>query len=215
MATVLLVRHGETTWNHERRIQGWAPAPLSERGRDQAMVAGDYLAEECEVDRVVASDLRRTRETARHVLAALGDVPYRFDPGWRERNFGVYQGMHYEELFETHPEYALSEVGYAAAETTPEGGESILETRERVQEAYSRLLGDLDADETVAVVTHGGPVRIIVGAVASLDVVECVLEVDVPNCSGTEIDADEPQEVVRLGDRIDGAPEEDRKRGIR
>ena len=62
--TVLLVRHGETTWNRERRVQGWAPSALTERGKQQARAAGRAIAEGHAVDRIVASDLRRAAETA-------------------------------------------------------------------------------------------------------------------------------------------------------
>lgn len=63
--TVLLVHHGETTWNRERRVQGWAPTGLTERGEEQARAAGRAIAAEHAVDRIVTSDLRRTAETAR------------------------------------------------------------------------------------------------------------------------------------------------------
>ncbi|PSP97202.1 hypothetical protein BRC89_12390 [Halobacteriales archaeon QS_4_70_19] len=70
MTTVLLLRHGETTWNRQGRIQGWAPTPLTERGHEQARRAGTAIADTYDVDRVVASDLRRTRETTAEALSA-------------------------------------------------------------------------------------------------------------------------------------------------
>ena len=67
MATVLLVRHGETTWNRSGRVQGWAPTPLTERGHEQAAALGAHLASTVDVDRLVSSDLRRAQETARYI----------------------------------------------------------------------------------------------------------------------------------------------------
>lgn len=207
MPTVLLVRHGETTWNRDRRIQGWAPSPLTERGREQAEAVAAHLAAEYDVDRVVASDLRRAKETTRSVTRATG-TSAAFDRGWRERSFGVYQGLTYEDLFEGHPEFAFSEVGYAAAELVPEGGESVLDARERVLEAWKRLLAAIDGDETVAVVAHGGPIRMVVGHLRGHDVARTVTGVEVGNCSVTEVGLDEGKpDLVAVGDVVDGTAE--------
>lgn len=170
--TVLLVRHGETEWNRTERIQGWAPVSLNDRGREQARAAGRFLAETYDVDRVVASDLRRTRETARSVRRELGLDHDRvtFDADWRERSFGVFQGLSYDQVYGRHPEFAVDEVGAAALETTPDGGESVLEARERVLRGWERLLPDLDGG-TVAVVTHGGPIHVVRAHVARRDLV--------------------------------------------
>lgn len=192
MATILLVRHGETAWNRQRRIQGWAPVGLSGRGREQARAVAAHLAESYRVDRVVASDLRRAKETAREVVRETGETGAvaSFDRGWRERGFGVYQGLSYEALFDGHPEFALGHVGYAAAEVEPEGGESLLGARERVLDTLDGLVADLVDDETVAIVTHGGPIRIVLGDLRGLDIVEAVHGLDVANCSITELGVD-------------------------
>ena len=71
MTTIVALRHGRTAWNHEGRMQGWAPVPLDERGREQATAAGAWLADEYAFDAVYASDLQRTRETAERVLEQL------------------------------------------------------------------------------------------------------------------------------------------------
>ncbi|MCT9095051.1 histidine phosphatase family protein [Haloarchaeobius sp. HME9146] len=199
-ATVVLARHGETEWNRERRIQGWAPAPLNDAGREQARVLGDHLADSYDVDRLVASDLRRTKETARLVNHALG-VPVEFDPSWRERNFGVYQGLGYEELFEGYPEFAVQETGVAAFETEPEGGETLLESRERVLAGWRSVVGSLTPGETVAVVTHGGPLYVLLGYLQDRDLVEALTEHSQGNCAVTEVRVDGgEQTVLREGD---------------
>lgn len=183
--TVLLVRHGETTWNRERRVQGWAPSGLTDRGEEQARAAGRAIAAEHAVDRIVASDLRRAAETARLLRRAGGiDADIEFDPGWRERDFGRLQGMTYEELFEGFPEFALGEVGIEAARTVPAGGESLLGMRARVLDAWKRLLGG--GDETV-VVTHGGPLYVLLGHLKDLDLVEAVLGTAYRNGAITEL----------------------------
>ncbi|QZY00920.1 histidine phosphatase family protein [Halobaculum rubrum] len=186
MGTILLCRHGETTWNRERRVQGWAPTSLTERGRGQAAALATFLDAEYAVDRIVASDLERAAETARAVSRPTG-AGATFDARWRERDFGRMQGLTYDELFGTYPEYTLSEIGYAAAETVPESGESLLDMWKRVEAAFVDLRTGLDPDETVAVIAHGGPLYAVTGAIKGLDVVAAVLDQDQGNCAVNEI----------------------------
>ena len=91
MGRVLLVRHGQTTWNRAGRVQGWAPTPLTERGRAQAEALADHLATEGDLDLLRASDLRRALETAEYVARATG-LEARAESAWRERDFGCLQG---------------------------------------------------------------------------------------------------------------------------
>lgn len=186
MGTILLCRHGETPWNRDRRVQGWAPTQLTDRGREQAAALAEYLDDEYDLDRLVSSDLERAAETAR-VLSRATDAPATFDARWRERDFGRLQGLTYEDLFGTYPEFTLSEIGYAAAETVPESGESLLDMWTRTGDAFADLRADVAPDETVAVVAHGGPLYAVTGELKGLDVVAAVLEQDQGNCAVTEI----------------------------
>jgi probable phosphoglycerate mutase len=200
--TVLLVRHGETAWNAARRVQGWAPVPLADRGREQATLVGRHLAATYDVDRLVASDLRRTRETAALVREAGVDAAPTFDRAWRERDFGVYQGLSYEALFETHPEFTVTELGRRALEAVPEGGESLLDCRERVLGAFERLVADAPDDETVVVVTHGGPLYALLGHLKGIDYVRSIAGESQGNCAVNELrgDPEEGFEIVREND---------------
>jgi probable phosphoglycerate mutase len=189
MAQVVLVRHGETQWNRERRVQGWAPVALTDRGHQQAERLAAALAERYDVDRLICSDLRRTLETARPIGRAI-DCELTPDRRWRERNFGVLQGLGYGELFLGHPEFTLSEVGYTAAEARPEGGESLVDQRERVLSAFAALREELDDDETAVVVTHGGPLYLVLGWVHGLDIEATILEQEQGNCAINELVVD-------------------------
>lgn len=186
MVTVLLVRHGETPWNRERRLQGWAPVGLSDRGRDQARALGAALAARHDVDAIDASDLRRARETADLVAEAVG-VPVREEAGWRERDFGVLQGMTYEAFESEHGEYSLTRAGEAAVDRRPERGESLADLRERVLDAWSRLTVGLGEDETRLVVTHGGPLYLLLGHLTGRGVVEAVIDHQQSNCALNEV----------------------------
>jgi len=168
VSTVLLVRHGETAWNREGRVQGWAPTELTERGRAQARALGAGLAGDHEVDRLLASDLRRTRETATLASeAGIGCDPT-FDRRWRERDVGVCQGLLREDVLADEPTARVADSVTAVADA-PESGESLAEHTERVVAAFEDLLGDLGDDETAVVVTHGGSLRLAVGHVEGLD----------------------------------------------
>ena len=200
MSTILLVRHGETAWNRERRVQGWAPVALSERGHDQAARLAARLAADYSVDRLVSSDLRRTVETARPIARGV-DCELTTDRRWRERNFGVLQGLSYSELFVGHPEFTLTEVGYTAAEARPEGGESLIDHRERVLAAFRELRASLAVDETVVVVTHGGPLYLVLGWIHGLDIEATIMDQAQGNCAINEIHDDGELTIRRENDR--------------
>ncbi|RJX43683.1 histidine phosphatase family protein [Halonotius aquaticus] len=189
MATLVAVRHGETMWNREQRVQGWAPVALTETGRRQADALAATVTDQYAVDRLISSDLRRTLETARPLGRAVDCEPTP-DRRWRERDFGVLQGLSYGELFLGYPEFALTEVGYTAAEARPEGGESLIEQRDRIIDALTTLVDDMDSDETVVVVTHGGPLYLLLGWIKNLDIVATIMEQEQGNCAINEIEVD-------------------------
>ncbi|MFB6354867.1 MAG: histidine phosphatase family protein [Halobacteriales archaeon] len=175
MTRVLLVRHGETAWNRAGRLQGWAPVPLTAHGREQARAVGAALAERYAVDAVTASDLPRAAETATLVAEPLGATPSH-DERWRERDLGDLQGLTHEAIDARHPEYSLSADGAAAVEARPPGGESLADLRGRVIEAWDDLVAAAGPDETRLVVTHGGPLYLLLGHLQGRPVVESVLE---------------------------------------
>lgn len=185
MATLVLVRHGETAWNRDNRVQGWAPVSLTETGRRQANRLAATIADRYTVDRLQGSDLRRTLETARPISRAV-DQELTPDRRWRERDFGVLQGLTYGELFRGYPEFTLTEVGYTAAEACPAEGESLIEQRQRVIGAVTELIDNMTADETVVVVTHGGPLYLILGWIKALDIVATIMEQEQGNCAINE-----------------------------
>ena len=189
MATLVVVRHGETLWNRENRVQGWAPVALTETGCRQADSLAAAIADQYAVDRLVSSDLRRTLETARPVGRAVDCEPTP-DRRWRERDFGVLQGLSYGELFLGYPEFTLTEVGYTAAEAHPEGGESLIEQRNRILDALTTLIDDMDSEETVVVVTHGGPLYLLLGWIKDVDIVATIMEQEQGNCAINEIEVD-------------------------
>ena len=184
MTRVVAVRHGETDWNLEGRMQGWAPVPLNETGREQARAAGAWLADEYEFDRVVSSDLLRTEQTTELLLESIGDPPVSFDSAFRERDLGVYQGISYADVERRFPTFGLGEAAYEATETVPEGGESFSDVETRVIWRFDELA--TAETGTVLLVTHGGPLCILSGYAKGLELTASLSTHSPDNCSATE-----------------------------
>jgi broad specificity phosphatase PhoE len=136
---LLLVRHGETDWNAEGRLQGHTDRPLSDYGRDQARRLAEELAGE-EFAAIYASDLARARETAEIVGARLG-LPVTLDPELREKDWGTWEGL-----------TSMERVGVELV------GESTEQHQKRMLQALARIAAK-HPDERVVVVTHGGSMR--------------------------------------------------------
>lgn len=185
MTRIVAVRHGETDWNREGRMQGWAPVPLNETGREQAAATGRWLAERYEFDRVLASDLRRTRETTELLLESIDASPS-FESAWRERGLGVYQGLTRADIESRYPEFGLRETAYRATDVVPEGGESLRTVHERVVGRFEDLHGD---DGTTLLVTHGGPLCILLGYAKGHDLTTALSAHHLDNCAASEFRA--------------------------
>ncbi|HEX6734628.1 MAG TPA: histidine phosphatase family protein, partial [Azonexus sp.] len=153
-----LVRHGETEWNAARRIQGQIDIGLNAAGHRQADAAGRWLAAAGGIDAVYSSDLQRAWLTAQAIGRALGLQPLA-DPALRERCYGIFEGLTYDEAKRDHP------AGYAAFEgRNPdyafENGESLTAMFARVTTALQRIAGR-HAGGAVVVVVHGGVLDIV------------------------------------------------------
>lgn len=186
MTRVVVVRHGETDWNRNKRMQGWAPVPLNETGREQAAAVGTWLADEYEYefDRAFSSDLLRTKQTTEILLEATGEVPVSFDSTWRERNLGVYQGLSYSDVEDRFPSFGLHQTAYEAIDAIPEGGESFRDVQTRVVDGFEEL-ASVDA-ESVLLVTHGGPLCILLGHAKGYGLTESLYSHRPDNCSVSE-----------------------------
>lgn len=202
MPTVLLTRHGETAWNRDGRLQGWAPTPLTDRGHDQARALAAAVDTEYDVDRIVASDLRRARQTAAYLADCTGYEPT-YESVWRERDFGRYQGLPRETVFEDHDRLSFRRAGRAAVDARPESGESLRDVHERVLTGWDRLLADSGPDETIVVVAHGGPLYLLLGAVEGRDIADAVVEGKQHNCALNEVRVEDSATRIVAENRTD------------
>jgi len=169
MKDILLIRHGETAWNAERRLQGHLDIPLNEVGLRQAEALAASLAKEG-IGAIVSSDLSRARQTA----AALGKVcglPVDIDASLRERCFGAFEGMLYADIPARYPE------AWAVWQTRdpdvrfPDGerrAETLREFYERATAAVTAAAARTNAAK-LAIVCHGGVLDCVLRAMRGLD----------------------------------------------
>jgi probable phosphoglycerate mutase len=153
---ILLIRHGETAWNAERRLQGHLDIPLNDEGERQARLLAETLALE-PIDLLVSSDLGRARQTAQAV-AALRGMPLQIEPGLRERCYGGFEGLLYTEIEQRFPAEFAAWQGRDIDGILPDGknrGESFRQFYARATEAILGLARK-HPGRTLALVAHGG-----------------------------------------------------------
>jgi probable phosphoglycerate mutase len=153
---LLLIRHGRSTWNAAGRVQGLADPPLDDLGIEQANRIAERLKDQ-PIAAIYSSPLQRARSTAEIIgqkFPAISIVP---DDRLKEIDVGVMTGLVWDEIAAQYPDFASRwhEEGWAA---TIEGGETQVAFRERVA-AVMHMIVDQHADQTVAVVAHGGTIN--------------------------------------------------------
>lgn len=152
MTRFCLVRHGETDWNAQRRIQGNLDIPLNPTGIAQAHAAARGLGS-AGIELIYSSDLARARQTAEAIAQHAG-LPLRFCRELRERCYGIFEGLTYDEAQRRFPDVYARFESRDTAFPVPEG-ESLQQLATRVEFALRRIAAD-HPTQTVLVVTHGG-----------------------------------------------------------
>jgi broad specificity phosphatase PhoE len=167
---VYLVRHGETTWNVERRFQGQLDVELSKTGLRQAEAVARWLAgQPVEFAAIYSSDLKRASRTALIIGAKLGLVP-RLDPALREINVGEWQGLVASEIEARFPGQ-LEEWQEKIDSFTLPGGESIPVVQDRIYAAYQEIV-EQHPGEAIIIVSHGAALAALMAALHDWDLVE-------------------------------------------
>ncbi len=150
---IILIRHGETDWNAEGRIQGHLPVPLNARGAAQAEALALHVRE-LAFDAIYSSDLLRARQTA-EMIAELSGHEIQDDTRLREWDLGILTGMLRIEADRDQPQAAKIYRNYLVDQVIPDG-ESIRQRFERVTHAVADIAAQ-HPGQTVMVVSHGGP----------------------------------------------------------
>ncbi|CAG8933789.1 unnamed protein product [Penicillium salamii] len=161
---VYLVRHGETVWNAERRIQGQSDSPLTEKGEQQAWQVGERV-KHLGITHIIASDLGRTRRTAEIIADACG-CSVTLDPRLRELNMGVLEKRPLDGLTAEEEQWRATLVNGTEGGRIPEG-ESMTEMATRMHAALNACL-DLPAGSRPLLVSHGMALGALVSTILGL-----------------------------------------------
>jgi len=151
MLRLLMVRHCKTEWNTQHRYQGQSDVPLSDVGRQQARALFERLAPEA-IDVAYISDLKRAVETAEIILSGR-DVPILREPRLREMNFGVLEGLMFDDAYARYP--AEVDAWLKDYNMPPPGGEKLEAFTARITSFMSAVQLKHDG-QTVLLVAHGG-----------------------------------------------------------
>jgi 2,3-bisphosphoglycerate-dependent phosphoglycerate mutase len=183
MATLVLIRHGQSLWNLENRFTGWVDVPLTGQGRDEARRAGERIRD-IKFDVAYTSVLSRAQETLELVLQMVGQRPPVIrDPALNERHYGDLQGLNKADTAARHGE-AQVKIWRRSYDVAPPNGESLEMTAARTLPFFDRAIsGDLRQGKNVLVVAHGNSNRSIVMKLDELtreQVLELNLETGVP-----------------------------------
>lgn len=162
---ILLIRHGETLWNHQRRCQGFSDIPLSERGQEQAESLAKAL-KSAPLSGVYCSDLIRSKRTA-EIIAAPHKILVKMDVRLRELNQGELEGCSLDDLLADHPGL-LKDWMSAPADVVMPGGESLRSLQGRSWNALQDVVKKR-RDQTAAIIAHNLCILSIICRAIDLD----------------------------------------------
>ncbi len=183
-----IVRHGETDWNWQKKVQGHTDIPLNEYGRHLAEETAEGM-KEIPIDIGYTSPLKRARETAEIILKGR-DIPLLDEPRIREIGFGIYEGIHSGgEKKEPGSDAFNLFFTDTAAYIPPEGAESVEELYERTGEFFTELCGRRDLeDKNILISTHGAAMTALLNRIKGNVTVAGFWKDEVPpNCSVTMV----------------------------
>ena len=145
---IYLIRHGQTDWNVERKIQGQTDIPLNINGKQQAKEAAEEIAN-LKIDKIISSDLSRAKETAEIINKKVG-AEITYDKRLREVNYGDFEGIQIDKF---------TDKDWVIFNETPEKIKG--ESRQQVYDRVKSFIDEIKDDENVLVVTHGGSLRMM------------------------------------------------------
>jgi probable phosphoglycerate mutase len=193
---IVLIRHGETAWNAERRLQGHIDIGLNDEGMRQVAALGQALAQE-PFDAIFASDLQRALQTA-EALIVTRTMPIVIDAGLRERCYGAFEGMLYDDIA---PRYPQAHAAWMAGEVDarfPQGefvAETLNEFHARANSTMRKIIAS-GAYRKIAIVSHGGVLDCVFRAINDVHI-GATREFDVLNASINRLHWDGRQLQIR------------------
>jgi 2,3-bisphosphoglycerate-dependent phosphoglycerate mutase len=163
MVKLILIRHGQSQWNLENRFTGWKDVDITEKGKEEAKKAGEYL-KDTPIDIAFTSTLRRAQHTLEIILKELGktSVPVIKDKALNERAYGDLEGLNKAETAEKHGAEQVH-IWRRSFDVAPPRGESLKDTYERVVPYYeTNIKPQLEQGKNVLISAHGNSLRALI-----------------------------------------------------
>ena len=192
MTRICFVRHGETDWNIELRLQGQMDLTLNANGEAQAAAVGRRFAG-VSAAALYSSDLWRARQTAQPIGDAL-QLPVTLLPALRERHFGRCEGMTLEEIALRHADDARAFASHDPDYASPGGGESRRQHQLRLLDCVESLVS-AHRGQTIVVVTHGGALDVVYRRARDLPL-DAPRDYPIPNAGINWLQIDDDQWVI-------------------
>lgn len=199
MTTLLLIRHGETEWNTENRVQGHTNSPLSSRGLRQAQALSLRL-QKYSISAIYSSDLERAVTTIQP-YADMAGLKIHKTPALREKNFGEWEGLIPAEISERYPELWRRYHEQNDIHVQIPGGETWAEVCERTVGFMQKVISQHDQNETIILVGHGGALRPMILHALSAPI-ETILHFSTGNTGITTLKYNDPNHgrIIHLND---------------
>lgn len=180
MATLVLVRHGQSVWNKENKFTGWVDVDLTDKGIEEAEKAGELLTD-YKFDEAYTSVLMRANRTLDIILKKTGqeDIPITKDQALNERMYGDLQGLNKDD---TRAKYGEEQVHIwrRSFDVQPPGGESLKDTAERVLPYFEKEIAPkIKAGKKLIIAAHGNSLRALIMSLDKLSPEE-ILNVEIP-----------------------------------
>lgn len=166
MMRIFLIRHGETEWNRQKRLQGHSDTHLSQEGFRQAISLAEHAPFK-HVDAIYSSDLMRAMETA-NILAEKFNLNVKLMPELRETNYGNWEGRFISELVTESPK-SFGKFFTDPERCHPPHGETFLECQARVMIGIREIIANHENQNVIAV-SHGAAIRLILGAALDMPI---------------------------------------------
>lgn len=181
MTRLILIRHGQTDYNLEKRYCGFSDPPLNDKGMEEVKTLAVRLRG-LRINKVYSSNLRRAYGTARLIFKS---EPIEKSSDFREMNFGIFEGLNYKEIVKKYPKLYRDWIKNPIEVNIPKG-ERLKELSKRVRKKISSILSQYKG-KAIAVVTHSGPIRVILCDALRYDL-EAFWQIEQDHCALSIID---------------------------
>ncbi|HPC37739.1 MAG TPA: alpha-ribazole phosphatase [Exilispira sp.] len=164
---IYLIRHGETKWNLDFKVQGKKDVPLNENGISQANILAKYF-ENKDIDMIYSSNLMRAKETA-NIIAKKLNKNVQIVEDLQEINFGVWEGYYWEDIKIEYKDFLKRWENDLENIPVPEG-ESYGQVQKRVYKAFNQIISKHDRSSNIIIVSHGVSIKVLIAKILDIPI---------------------------------------------